>query len=205
MNLNVLTKSVQIIIVILMTSFYHKISAQTLREVSTLTSPTLKSIKAFDLGGYKNFDFIVGNWSGRITVGEKCITIDTETNGTNGAAGFHFSPINLSKYSPDKVFLAIRARLLRTHNGSHIRLALGTNPKDFTVWDIDVDRFDKDMFKTVLIPLNTIPVYIGGNGVNLAQVTNIQVVGDYFGNSDFDIEVESIEIMVQEPNLAQVP
>jgi len=161
MNLNLLPKSVQILIIILMTSFYQKISAQPQREVSTLTPPTLKSIKAFELGGYKNFDFIVGNWSGRITVGEKCITIDTETN--------------------------------------------GTNPKDFTVWDIDVDRFDKDMFKTVHIPLNTIPVYIGGNGVNLAQVTNIQVVGDYFGNSDFDIEVESIEIMVQEPSLAQIP
>ena len=145
----------------------------------------------------EKFDFVVGTWAGNITPGQEFITVDTGPGGTDGGAGHDFSALDLTQTPPEKTFLEITARLLPTHGGTNIRLVLGSNPTDFSVWEADVSKFNTETFTTVRIPLSTAPVYVAGNGANLAKVSNFQVVGDYSGNSDFDIQIESMAIVAE--------
>jgi len=163
-------------------------------------------LASWSFAGFTNFDFFVDHWqnSGSVTPGADAINIDTDWLGTNGRAGVVFETMDLSIIPPEKVFLEIRARLLPTHAGGDIQLVLGTNPQDYTVWTIPSGQLSTTEFTTIRVSLDTPPDYIGGQGFWPTDVTNFQIGGDYSGKSDFDIEVQSMAIVVDiQPELSQ--
>lgn len=142
------------------------------------------------------FSFVYGSWSGQLATSDEGVVISKEADHTGGA-GFTVSPpLNIQDIPIEKLFAVVRAKLLPESTAQKVGFLLCSNPgSDSSVWQFPLSSLSTEEFTDVEIALSDNPAHIRDAGVNLSNIMEVQVQGDYTNPGIIGIILQSIKII----------